>query len=541
MRRRFTSSELAGARLWWVLSFEFGGKTWRVANGALSIEFTNGGAGRWLAIPGGLGEATVEMEALWMGRAPEARSGDFEAVVPGLDVGANLAARYELDGQPAEVAVWREGDTWENRLIVLSGQITDYEYGAPGDGIRLTIEESVTLDRAQFPESGATVSAVTWPDAAENAIGVAYPWIIGAPGSDGTQASPALFVRSTVSGGDRELLLVAGHAVTATSVLISDGTYTETVHYHHDPDGTITSATTTTPNVESFLIEHMEDRAGRLVAVVDITSAADIAIDVALDYTAAWTGGAGMVGVSGSAATGAGSILEAVLSRSTLPVDRGALSTVRDQLDAWPLGAMVQEPLSPMEWVTDALLPLLPVAILTGPNGWRVVPLPLEPTQRDCICTLTAGPAVQRIGRSRREGQDEIANRIELRYAVDVVSGNTRKTAVVSEEWDGASHPSLSVRTSNQVYGVRSVSSESVAVYEATAAIRTVRWKAALYAFPRTVITYAVPQYQWLQPGNVVWLVDSELSIEQPAWVQRVVLSPGAAVADLVVWRLNVS
>lgn len=538
MRRRFTSSELAGARLWWVLSFDFGGKTWRVANGALSIETVANGSSRYLAVPGGLGDAGVEMEAPWMGRAPEARSGDFEAVVPGLDVGATLAARYELDGQPAEVAVWREGDVWENRMVVLSGQVTDYEFGAPGDGIRLTIEESVTLDRAQFPEMGAVVSAVTWPDAAENAIGVPYPWILGAPGSDGTQASPALFVRTTLSGGDRELLLVAGHAVTATSVLISDGTSTTSVHYHHDLDGTITSATTTTPNVESFLIEHMEDGSGRLVAVVDITSAATIAVDVALSYTAAWTGGAGMVGVSGAEATGAGSILETVLSRSTLPVDRGSLSAVRDQLDAWPLGAQIQEPLSPMDWATDALLPLLPVAILTGPNGWRVVILPLEPTQRDCVCTLTAGPAVQRIGRARREGQDEIANRIELRYAVDVVSGNTRKTAVVSEEWDGASHPSLSVRTSNQIYGVRSESSESVAVYEATAAIRTVRWKAALYTFPRSVITYAVPQYQWLQPGDLVWLVDAELSIQQPAWVSRVLLSPGAAVADLVIWRL---
>lgn len=537
MRRRFTSSELAGARLWWVVSFDFGGKTWRVGNGALSI--TSTALGRDLAIPGGLDGAATEMAAPWMGRAPEKRVGQFTLTVPDLDVGATLKARYELDGQPAEVAIWREGDTWENRLVALSGQVTGYEYGAPGDAVVIQVEESTDLDRAQIPEVGATVTAKTWPYAPESSTGKVYPTILGAPGSDRTQASPLIFVEQISAGGHRDLLLVAGHPVTATSVLIGDGNTTSSTHYVRDADGHISSVTTIIKNTESLTIEHVEDGAGRLVAVVDLANATVIANDESLSYTAAWTDGTGMVGASGAATWGAGSILEALLARSTLPVDRGALASVRDRLDAWNIGAMVQAPLAPMAWAVQALLPLLPVAILTGPSGWRIAPLPLEPTRRDCLCTLTAGPACQRIGRARREGQDEIANHLELKFAVDVVGGGTQKSAVAAPEYDGTNHPNLLGRLSFETYGVRSWSDESVAIYEDSAAIRSIRWRSAVYAFPRTVIQYALPQYQWLQPGDLVWLVDAELSIEQPAWVQRVLLSPGVAVADLVVWRLN--
>lgn len=537
MRRRFTSAEMAGARLWWVASFDFGGRTWRVGSGALSIIST--ALGRDLAIPAGLSGATAEMVAPWMGRAPERRTGQFTLVVPGLDVGAALAARYELDGQPAEVAIWREGDIWEERLVVLSGQVIDYEYGAPGDAIKITIQESIDLDRAQIPEMGASVSPATHPWAAGGTTGLAYPWILGAPGSDGTQASPVIFVRSILAGGDRDLLLVAGHPVSATSITIADGTTNDSVHYVRKADGTSVGVTSSIPVTESLRIQHIEDGLGRLVAVVDLADAVTIGNDVSLKYTAAWTGGSGLVSVSGESADGAGSILEALLAHSTLPVDRGALSTVRDRLDAWKIGAMVQAPLAPMAWAVQALLPLLPVAVLTGPSGWRVIPVLLQPTRRDCVGTLTAGPACQRIGKAHREGQDEIANRLELRIAVDVVSGNTQRSAIVAADYDGTTHPNLLTRLSFDLYRSRSWSDETVAVYDDVTAIRTVRWRSAAYAFPRTVIQYAVPQYQWLQPGDLVWLIDDKLSIERPVWVQRVLLTPGGAIVDLVAWRLN--
>lgn len=510
MRRRFLPSELSTAPLWWIVSFDFGGRTWRVSQASLSIESTD--AGRHLAVSAGLDTAEAQLSAPWMGSAPEQRSIGLELVIPELDVGSMLARGYELDGAPVEVALWREGDTWEDRLQILRGQITSYEWGAQGEGLSLEAEEVVELDRGILPPPGAVVSAQTWPGAPEDSNGTAYPWIIGAPGSDGTPASPAVFVDTT----PRNLLLVAGHSVSALSVTVSDGTDTE-----------------------SLTIEHIADGAGRLVAVVDLDTAVTIAVDTSLSYAVAWTAGGGLLGPQGEA-LGAGSSIEAILALSTLPIDRGALAAVRAWLDAWKVGAYIVEPVSPLEWVADALLPLLPIAMLTGPDGWRIVPTPLEPTEARTVATLTASQSIRRDGRVRRIGRSDVANHVQVFFGIDAAQGEPRASAIVGPDWDGVQHPSLSTRLSAQVYGRQSRSEETVAVYDSSTAMRIARHIASIYAYPRDAVTYIGRRLQWVQPGDILWISDSELHLERAGWVENVLLTPETAKADLVLWRVNV-
>lgn len=510
MRARFLPSELQRASLWWVVSLDFGGRTWRVSQSALSIEST--AAGRHLSVSAGLDTAEAGLSAPWMGSEPERRSISLELSIPELDVGMLLGRGYELDGAPVEVAIWREGDTWEDRLQLLRGQITSYEWGAKGDALAIEAEESIELDRGVIPPPGAVVSAQTWPGAPEDALGQPYPWILGAPGSDGTPASPACYIDVI----PRNLLLVAGHPVSAASVTISDGTSTE-----------------------SLVIEHMEDGTGRLVAVVDLDTATSITVDPTLSYAVAWTSGPGLVGPQG-AATGAGSVAEAILALSTLPIDRGSLAAIRSYLDAWKIGAYIVEPISPMDWVADALLPLLPVALLTGPSGWRMVPTPLEPTRARTVGTLTASQSVRREGRVRRIGRDEVANRVEVLYGIETTDGEPRASAVVGPTWDGVEHPALSTRLSAQIYGIQPRSEETVAVYEAPTAMRIARHIAAIYAYPRDAVSYQGQRLQWIQPADILWISDSDLHLERAGWVETIRLTPDTATADLVMWRVNV-
>ena len=509
MRSRFQPSELRTAKLWWIVSLDFGGRTWRVSQAPLSIESTD--AGRWLSVSAGLDTAEAQLTAPWMGTAPERRSISLELSIPELDVGMLLSRGYELDSAPVEVALWREGDQWEDRLQILRGQITSYEWGAKGEALALEAEEAVELDRGLLPPPGATVSAQTWPGAPEDALGAPYPWILGAPGSDGTPASPACYIDVV----PRNLLLVAGHPVSAVSVVVSDGTSTE-----------------------SLLIEHLSDGAGRLVAVVDLDTATTIAVDPTLTYSVAWTTGGGLVGPTGEALT-AGTVIEAILAHSTLPIDRGSLSAARSYLDAWKIGAYIVEPISPMEWVTDALLPLLPVALLTGPSGWRIVPTPLEPTQSRTIGTLTASQSIRRDGRVRRIGRDEVANRVELLYGIETTDGEPRSSAVVGPAWDGVEHPALSTRLSAQIYGIQPRSEETVAVYDDATAMRIVRHIASIYAYPRDVVTYTGQRLQWLQPADILWISDSDLHLERAGWVESIRLTPDTATVDFILWRVN--
>jgi hypothetical protein len=511
MRTRFQPSELRTAKLWWIVSFDFGGRTWRVSQGCLSIESTD--LNRWISVSAGLDTAEAQLSAPWMGSAPEQRSISLEMSIPELDVGLLLSRNYELDGAPVELAIWREGDTWEDRLQILRGQVTSYEWGAKGEVLAIEAEEAVELDRGLIPPAGATVSALTWPGAPEDALGAPYPWILGAPGSDGTPASPACYVDMI----PRNLLLVAGHPVSAASVVVSDGSSTE-----------------------SLLIEHIADGVGRIVAVVDLDTATSIIVDPTLAYSVAWTTGSGLVGNTGSDAVGAGSVIEAFLAYSTLPIDRGSLAAVRSYLDAWKIGAYIVEPISPMEWVVDALLPLLPVAILTGPQGWRIVPTPLEPTRAATIGTLTAPQSIRRDGRVRRIGRDEVANRVELLYGIEAAAGEPRAAAIVGPSWDGIEHPALPTRLSAQIYGSQPRSEETVAVYDAPTAMRIARHIASIYAYPRDALTYTGQRLQWVQPADILWISDADLHLERAGWVETIRLTPDTASADLVMWRANV-
>ena len=518
MRRHWTRQDLQGASLWWVVSLTVAGRAYRWAESPLAIASDDGG----LAIGGGLSGAQVTQTAPWLGLQPEQRQATVD-LSPSVDLNpsAALAAQYILDGAPVEIALWKQGDTWEERQILLSGFVTGYQWGGPNEVLTIEGTEAATQDRGLIPDPGAVVSVSTWPDAAEPAIGLFYPTILGAPGSDGTIGAVALVVEATQF--DALTLLVAGHPVSAEYVTVSDGSTSEVLAVSTAPDGL-----------------------GRLVAVVDLTAATTIASDPAITYQVAWDqGGAGLLAITGTdAALGAGSVLEAVLALSTLPIDRGSLASARDALNAYQIGAFVQQQLSPLDWITKAILPLLPVAVLTGPDGWRVVPIPLVPTQADCVGALYAGPAytqVVRMDRAQRAGFDDVANEIEVKYALDLTNNATAKSARMSGQgFVGGDHTSLSSQVSLQTYGRRVKTIETVAIYDTSTAYRLLRWQAIAYGFTRSVVRYSCAlEYAFLSPGSLVWLVDTLLKFDRAAWVQQVILTPdGRVELELVCWEV---
>ena len=516
MRRRYAASEVATAPLWWIVSIRVAGVWRRYSSAPLDIESTQ--EDRWYRVSAGVTGAAIAARAPWLGRSPERRAASVAIVDAALDVPLLHSQGHRLDRQPAEVAMWREGDTWEQRVVVLSGVVVAYRYGAPGEPLEVDAEEAIQEDRALLPATGAVISDLTWPDRPEGLEGV-YPAPIGCPGTGTIPATPAFFVESTAEGGPRDLLLVAAYPVTATSVFIFDGTLSE-----------------------SLATEVVADGQGRLVTVVDLAGASTIAVDPSLEYFASWSQ-ASLRSVTGTgSAKGAGSVIEAVLALSTLKIDRASLASVRDFLDGWQVGAVVTEPMSPAEWVAQALLPLLPVAVLTGPQGWRMIPVRLNAKRADCVGTLRAiRPSVVRDGQVEEQGYDEVANVLELRWGLDLLQDKTAGTSRISGAgYDGDAHPTLGSAVSYQDRGSRVRSEETVAVYTEGSALRTLQWWAAAYAEPWTVIRYQCWGYAWVQAGDLLWLIDDELYLERPVWVQEVRwLEDGSQSIEVVAWRLN--
>jgi hypothetical protein len=524
MRRRYAASEVVSAPLWWIVSIRVAGVWRRYSSAPLEIESTQ--EDRWYRVSAGVTGAAIAARAPWLGRSPERRAASVAIVDAALDVPLLHSQGHRLDRQPAEVAMWSEGDTWEQRVVVLSGVVVAYRYGAPGEPLEVEAEEAIQEDRALFPSAAggvidlkwATISDLTWPNRPEGLEGT-YPGPIGCPGAGTIPATPAFFVESTAAGAARDLLLVAAYPVTATSVVIFDGTLSE-----------------------SLPVETIADFQGRLVSVVDLVYASTIVVDPSLEYFASWSQ-ASLRSVTGTGpAKGAGSVIEAVLSLSTLAIDRASLAAVRDYLDGWQVGAVVTEPMSPAEWVAQALLPLLPVAVLTGPQGWRMIPVRLNAKRADCVGTLRAvRPSVVRDGQVEEQGYDEVANVLELRWGLDLLQDKTAGTSRISGAgYDGDSHPTLGSTVSYRDRGPRVRSEETVAVYVEGSALRTLQWWAAAYAEPWTVIRYQCWGYAWVQAGDLLWLVDEEQYLERPVWVQEVRwLEDGSQSIEVVAWRLN--
>ena len=293
---------------------------------------------------------------------------------------------------------------------------------------------------------------------------------------------------------------MAGHLVAATSVTVSDGTLSESC-----------------PVISST------DAAGRQISVVNLGAAATIAVDPAITYTVSWASPGAISLSSVGGAWGAGEILELMLAQSTLPVDFAAIRSAKDALNAYKIGAFIQQQLTPFEWVVRALLPVLPVSVLSGPNGWRVIPVPVSPTKNQCVATLYAGDGFTqcvRLGRVVREGYDEVSNEILVKYAASLDTSAAGKSYTLS----GSSPDSTaSARRSFGIYGRRERVVETVAIYDDSTAARIAGWMGTAYAYSRNKATYSlVPSLAWIEPGDLVWLVDTRLKVEVACWVQAV-------------------
>ena len=70
--------------------------------------------------------------------------------------------------------------------------------------------------------------------------------------------------------------------------------------------------------------------------------------------------------------------------------------------------------------------------------------------------------------------------------------------------------------------------------------MRIARYIATIYAYTRDAATYIGQRLQWVQPADLLWLSDSDLTLERAAWAETVRLTPDTASVDLIMWRANV-
>lgn len=497
----FTREDLRGADVVWLLSVTWAGRDYRFSSRPVAPVNADG-----LALPhdGGLDDVAWEDNLEILAPAPEIRSASI-TVVFGIDVAARIAEGHDLSAAEGEIALWIVGTPYESREVIIHGHVVAPEYGAADEAVNFALEEDANDDTKLIPASAAVVTTSTWDQSVvqtpSESLGRYYPDVYGQPGlwtdAGGEQhlgrGSPCVVVDYANLSGQAQILVLAGHPVEASTVCIVD------------QDGDTYVAT----------VMHREDNLGRMVATVEIPLTGS-GIDSTGTLWCCWAFGRARCGIHG-----AGDLLTHMLQRSGLRVDWSRMEALRE-----PLNGIFQDPsgyiddaCSPWEWVQEHLVPMIPVAFTSGPQGIYPVMLRYDATATDAVATLRQGAGVVRTSRITYERtRRDVVNEIRISYAIDGEDGAVGVCTLTAEPTPGepSQVSSYHAKISASRYGVRSRQVECDLIWTSSSARALAARIALAEGLTQRAVTYEVDaeDWGWLHTGQVLMLIDLEVSMD---------------------------
>lgn len=507
---------VAGADLLWLLELDFAGRTFRFSSEPVNIAAQDGTA---ISYPGGLDDPGYQESLDRFSHSIDEQAISLELVLP-VNVPEMIQKGHLLGGSRAELScVLRQAgtiqQTYEARLVVLSGSLSEPQYGFPESPIgyiATSIEGSLTDDAGLFLSASQTISEDTFAAVAtagkDEHEGKPYPLVFGTPGAyrDGsgnsktTSGSPAYIVDVDTSNDKVEGLIIAGHHVNASTVLIFDSSKSE-----------------------AFSVTNTTDDLGHQIATVDPSGASTID-PTEREFWVGWNNGGGLKNPWSTATEleGAGDVLRWALTYSTLEIDHGAWAAAADFLNRFKLAGYISDPeISVWEWVSD-LADSLPVTIRKGPGGIYPIIHDLRASASDGL-QITASPEFQQISPVQIEGQlSDIFNSIRIGYAFQAKSSDPKRYAVIGtkETGDPSSFSTTTTRQSISRYGRRFRSIDGPYVYDRTTAQLIVKTLSDKEALPPRQIDYrADPRFAHISLGDVITLTDPNLAFTDQACI----------------------
>lgn len=527
-------AQLAAGDALFAVTIEWAGRAWRWSSAPADVTWTrvDGEAAEAVLLPGGLPMTSVERAMATMSSAPDLRTLSVELVWP-EDVAAIIATGHDLASAVGELAVLTEDMDWRDRVVLLRGAVSQPEYGADGEPVALSIVEETGDDTAPLLPPTARITREKFATCAERSIGKYYPIVLGEPGvrtlRDGTErrspGPPAWAIEYDETTSTATILLVCLGRAEATSVRIA-----------YIVDEATVAATS------ALAIAYDDDADGNRYGYVDISGEAAIVRGSGQWWTC-WTEGGGAYSVERNRAVS--TIGEAMLwaaSKSALRIDRARWTVVADRL-TWPIGTYIDDPCAPMAWLQDALLPLAPVALTHGLGGLGPVLWRHDAKRPDAVRTITGGDGYWRAGRvSYTRRPRDIVGEARVRWAEDgrrqafaeetVCLGELARNTASSGTELGALRQgaTLDARRSLSMYRQRrSETIDAVAVWDAMTAWRVAAWRVRSSALSWREVDYdCTTEVLEVEEGDVVILVDEELSLDVVAFVASITISDAA-------------
>lgn len=507
-QQRFNAKALQGKRIYWLLDLTFASVTYRLSRDELDV--TSTAMGKVLQYNGG-----INNEIEWEESVDIFSDSISEIAIPlsislDVDVAALIAQGHDLGSAYAELSLYIDGTKYEDRRVVVRGFLTDPQYGTSDEPITFSLESNGFDDRGLVPGIKETITKSTWPNAVSDAVGLSYPFVFGKQPSSGpgnVPASPAYLVST---GPDR--LLIAGHIVEATNV---------TVYSDFDATGKAGVVCAVSPNVDGL---------GHMCTLVTIsTTALATHYDTSSNFYVSWNrdnlGAHWNVERTGTLA-GAGDLIEYLLLQSSFTfdqsIDLGRVAAAKEYLNKFRLAGYISECTSPWEYIQANILPLLPVSIVNGPNGFYPLVWKYDAIENDAVdrWDTSVDPTIERTSTVSYVGSKrDMLNDFKLSYALNETTSTTAGAVTLSaqrDDDDSYSAENLYCRVSQARYGQRSDEQETVIVYDDATAGLILYWSSRAKSLPQRTIKYLVSQERaWLERGNIITLTDSELSFNK--------------------------
>jgi len=506
----FQRSDLAGRELVWLLDLTLGGRVIYLAKQAEEVTI-EGETFNYL--PGLDWGSSIADGFDLFADSPSLKQASLTLYLEGIeDVPAMIAEGHDLSAATGKLWLWAKGTG--DRVSFVDGYVADPEYGANDEPVTLTLEEVPFEDNALFPPSTARVDSDTWPDAADSLDLEFYPWIIGHPG-----VAPAVAAAPRVTGSPAYLVdtgtdkvLVAGHPVHLPLV----GPQVTIWDMSADPVVSTDSA-----------LGVGADGSGRQVTTAFLPVGWDVSGES--EYWCAWpdTQG-GVIGHDGAPIRGAGEVLRWALEQSSVRWDRGRVAAIIPELAGFKIDAAIvagpDSRFSPLSWVEEHLLPILPVSARVGPDGLYFVPFNYEATAADSVADISADRRqMLRDAAVLYSSRGDVVNEFRLGYKMRADDDKPSSTLILTgsdqtlDDISGAI-PNLSCRISHTRFGYRREDLATSVVYDSATAAKICLWRAAAFALPSRQLSYRVRKdFGHLVPGNVVTLTDSEIGLDSQA------------------------
>jgi len=362
MPRHLSASALRAADPLLLFEVEIAGLTLRWATETVNVP--NGSS--WLHYLGGL-DVDVSQVLASLGDAQDAASVSM-AIHTDVDLAALVAEGHDLATSRGELSVLPAGADYAGRVVLVQGEVSQPEYGAIGEALAFTLTGDVWSERGYthpadtkligrfyVREIGGTVNREVIVFGQD---GLYPPLVIGRCGVNsgvqgGSPVIPITMWNPTTLTFESKLIVALGEvaALTATLwVLDTTDTYASDV-----------------VDIEQF--EMVET--GYVLAIT--RSYGLLTPDLAAErYRLCWDQGAGGLKVDGVELRYAGDVLRWAASKSTIPWDVGRLSAVAARLRV-PLDGYINAPTKVMDWISDALLPILPISLQSLGDGMAPV------------------------------------------------------------------------------------------------------------------------------------------------------------------------